>query len=604
MKDYVAVRFSHLLGFAGVGAIVRGERYLHTLLDTSSWSDHLFIPYVERVRGSLGIGTELHEPPAALLDEKGRPRGTVLPAMRFPSWMRCLRCGLLHWRWWEKPHNQVLGPRCSDASCGGALEQHPWVLIDKAGRMDDIPWHWLLHGQGPCTEDRSSAYLVLIDGAEDPKLSGRWEVRCNRCRCPGMGVYPQDIKHRVRPQREQPWRNGLLPKDGAPSDVEVIDVNDPRLYSAPWVSAMVIPPESRIRRGTVVDRIYCNRQWRQQLDVAKTALQKRQLTLQLALSLKCTAQEIECALADIHRGYPLYGQTFTPGQLLQQEYTALTTPIPELHEDEDLVTIERTRDWRFAVRPDGFAGSALGLIDRIVEIPRLREVRIFKGFQRLGGPLVPPDITGQANWLPAIDLFGEGIFVTLDLSAVEAWEEEDTVRRRASLLDIRYQQTAPPESQRQWLPSGRVSPRFVLLHTLSHLLIRQLEVKCGYPAASLKERIYSGTGMAAVLIYVTVADTAGSLGGLSELARPERFAPILSAALSAAQWCSLDPVCSEHEGQGPGLLNLAACHGCSLVPETACIIGNQLLDRTMVKGDLAGQVRAPWSFLSFGNVAP
>ena len=132
-----------------------------------------------------------------------------------------------------------------------------------------------------------------------------------------------------------------------------------------------------------------------------------------------------------------------------------------------------------------------------------------------------------------------------------------------------------------------VTPRFLLCHTLAHLVIRQLDAEAGYPAASLKERIYCATGrkpMAGILIYVAVPDEEGSLGGLMELAKPKRFLRLLTGAFEAATWCSLDPVCAEQEGHGPDLLNRAACHACALVPETSCAYGNVLLDRVFVKG--------------------
>jgi hypothetical protein len=119
----------------------------------------------------------------------------------------------------------------------------------------------------------------------------------------------------------------------------------------------------------------------------------------------------------------------------------------------------------------------------------------------------------------------------------------------------------------------------MLLYTLSHLLMRQIESEGGYPAASLIERIYCASApepMAGILIHVAVPDIAGSLGGLAELSEPRRFLGILIRALEHSRWCSLDPVCSEHEGQGPGLLNRAACHACALVPEPACEYGNTL----------------------------
>ena len=102
--------------------------------------------------------------------------------------------------------------------------------------------------------------------------------------------------------------------------------------------------------------------------------------------------------------------------------------------------------------------------------------------------------------------------------------------------------------------------------------------------------------MAGILVYVAVPDVVGSLGGLAELAEPLRFLRLLTAVFEHADWCSLDPVCSEHEGQGPNLLNLAACHACALVPEPSCAFGNVLLDRCFVKGDLTGSIQPLLAF--------
>jgi len=98
--------------------------------------------------------------------------------------------------------------------------------------------------------------------------------------------------------------------------------------------------------------------------------------------------------------------------------------------------------------------------------------------------------------------------------------------------------------------------------------------------------------MAAILVYVAVPDVVGSLGGLAELAEPRRLLLLLSSVFDHAEWCSLDPVCSEHDGQGPSLLNRAACHACVLVTEPSCAYGNVLLDRTFIKGDLAAGIPA------------
>lgn len=134
-----------------------------------------------------------------------------------------------------------------------------------------------------------------------------------------------------------------------------------------------------------------------------------------------------------------------------------------------------------------------------------------------------------------------------------------------------------------------VTARFLLLHTLAHMLIRQLAYESGYAAASLRERIYArdaaeGEPQAGILIYTAAGDVEGTLGGLARQGEPPRFARTLLNALQGSVWCSSDPLCRESRGQGFGSLNLAACHACALISETSCTHANALLDRTTVVG--------------------
>ncbi len=607
MTDKIPVRFSHLLGYAGVGSIVRSEPYLYTVLDTSKWKEHTFLPYVERVRISLEISQELHSPPIGQLGKNDVIVGATIPGIRFPSWMRCRDCGLMHWQWWNEPHDPKIGALCT--KCNRPLDQYPWVMIDSDGRMDDIPWHWLLHRGNGCKEDKHHPHLHLFDnktsdadsqssseaeGINQSKqpadhTNKRWTIECLTCQR-RTHIDEKEAEHSgVRPKRHQPWLGELLPTEGAQSgadvNVKMVEISDPPVYSVVPCTALVIPPESRVERGNVVDRLYCDRVLRDSLTGAKGSRTSR--IQRLANEMHCTRNDIEEALLDIERGYPCYQETFTPGQLIDDEYHALTTPISDLRETEDFVPFHRTEQWNTFGEgtPDPDLRSLVRLVDRLIEIKRLREIKIFSGFQRLGGKLVPPDIVGQANWLPAIDMFGEGIFLSLAIPIVKAWESQPGLNERIEILQKRYEQSGLGAMKCGKSTTVVVSARLLLLHTLSHLLIRQLEISAGYPAASLKERIYCGSNMAGILIYVAVPDIAGSLGGLSELSKPERFLGVLSAAMDKAEWCSLDPVCSEHEGQGPHLLNYAACHGCALIPEPSCLFGNELLDRTFVKGD-------------------
>ena len=135
------------------------------------------------------------------------------------------------------------------------------------------------------------------------------------------------------------------------------------------------------------------------------------------------------------------------------------------------------------------------------------------------------------------------------------------------------------------------SPLLMRIHTLAHLLMRQLSFVCGYSNASVRERIYCSTDpnafMCGVLIYTAAGDAEGTLGGLVGQGEPGRFDAMLEGALEFAGWCSSDPICSELGRQGLHSLNLSACHACALAPETSCELGNRLLDRTLLIGKAA-----------------
>jgi hypothetical protein len=124
--------------------------------------------------------------------------------------------------------------------------------------------------------------------------------------------------------------------------------------------------------------------------------------------------------------------------------------------------------------------------------------------------------------------------------------------------------------------------KLIVVHTFSHILIKELEFLCGYAATSLNERLFvDDENMQGVLIY-TVAGSEGSYGGLTSQANPTAIKKILDSAMFRCKDCASDPVCFHSEGQGIGGLNLAACYSCSLLPETSCEEFNSFLDRAML----------------------
>ena len=125
-----------------------------------------------------------------------------------------------------------------------------------------------------------------------------------------------------------------------------------------------------------------------------------------------------------------------------------------------------------------------------------------------------------------------------------------------------------------------------MLHSLSHALMREFSLECGYNAASIRERIYAPGGPEAeegsILIYTAAPDSEGTLGGLVSLGEPDELGRLLDQALAHAGLCASDPLCSEHDPTKDGTLHGAACHACLFAPETSCEVGNRYLDRALV----------------------
>jgi hypothetical protein len=661
----IPTRWSHLLSYSGVGALVRGDDLLLVVQDTRRWTGRDGRPagepifYVDLLRASLQIDKDLRQPPVGRELPNGEIDGSWIPALRFPGWMRCPACGLLHLRPWRGSDagRDDPGPWHCHCDKRSRLEQVAWVVAHIEAGLKEVPWHYLTHRQSPqqqqCRADPQRAYLRLRRAAGNRRS---WELSCDRCAA--RAPFQSSARLTEYYARRQPWeRDNQHARLEARQPAQVIEVNDPRLYYPHTRNALVIPPESRIRRGTVIDRLFCNREHRRRLDQCRNPLARRGQLHSLADEYGCPVGELQQAWDEIEAGYPLYGQALTPGDLLVGEYQALVEEISGLFDDEDFVPRHRTRGWRGlatslatasaaatvapATRHDSAtattaktsisvaspmtsAQTVLAAVDRLVAVTRLREIKVFDGFSRIeqagidpatgNQNRLPPDLDGSLDWLPAIELFGEGIFFTLDEAMLRRWEQQagQDLQRRTAGLQSRFEQAGMRFGDD---PPAPLTPRFILLHTLAHLLIRQLETAAGYPAASISERIYcagahpgtqpgahpgnsnADTGaMAGILVYVAVPDVVGSLGGLAELADPMRFLRLLTTVFEHADWCSLDPVCAEHEGQGPNLLNLAACHACTLVPEPSCAYGNVLLDRCFVKGDLDGNIRPLLAF--------
>jgi hypothetical protein len=230
-------------------------------------------------------------------------------------------------------------------------------------------------------------------------------------------------------------------------------------------------------------------------------------------------------------------------------------------------------------------------VQKVVLVHRLREVIAQVGFTRFESSV--PDVEGELEmgvqaaslarevaWLPAVENRGEGVFIQFRREAIEAWHQKPAVRKRGKQLLHGFDSWKSEHHQSKRDFSGLP---YIMLHSLSHLLITAMSLECGYPASSIRERVYAGSAGYGILLYTGSPDAEGTLGGLVEAGR--KIAHHLKEALDRGGLCSNDPVCAQHEPPNPHerrFLLGAACHGCLLIAETCCEQKNDFLDRALV----------------------
>lgn len=297
-------------------------------------------------------------------------------------------------------------------------------------------------------------------------------------------------------------------------------------------------------------------------------------------------------------------RTWDPVDLLVPEWKYLQKD-PRGPRDEDPVsglTLSK-RDCAPSLRKE---------VTRVLAVERLRKVNALVGFTRIDDMdragdlpqrLAPLTRTPRPTWTVATEDRGEGIFMQLDEEKVASWER----RVLANALWQAHREAHHRNFERRFsetaenvdVDSRLKPPRYWLVHTLAHVLIRELAMTCGYSAASLSERLYAwpaaeGRAAAAgLLICTTASDSDGTLGGLVQLSEPSRLQRVVSAALGKATRCSSDPICAMRTPQNPeDFLHGAACHCCVMASETSCERANRFLDRRFL-------VNLPGSNLGF-----
>ncbi len=588
------VRPSQMIHTYGPGAVVDLPRLSVVLSGTDQWdinhSERILEPrLIGAVRTVPGchLVAEFRTPPweeetASPFDEWARIGVPVYP---FPRWVRCTGCDLLSPV--DRGRFQLDVPvfrpdqaRYYHERCKGRRPPAVparFLIACPAGHLDDFPWEEFVHHGGSCPDGGP-----ILELKEAGKASRATDVRivCKTCSADRLvqdAFGPQAHLHLPRCRGRHPHLQRF--DDSCTQPTRALLLGASNAWFAVYRSALTIPTVT----GEIEQKVA--EHWddlndiddRNEFDVIVKRLVKGAGEKALRWLLRYDPDDVWTAIVDRQGEGKGEGNPGT-GDLRGPEWEAFTAAVPPKSDDFEV---------RALTIPAGFRKT----LDHPIAVDRLREVQALCGFTRIDGPdsadadRIAPIWKSPQSWLPAAEIRGEGILIRLPEARVEQWEKGYEASNRYEALK---------KATRNWLtrrglePNGEMPPaRFVLLHTLSHLLLHQVALECGYSTASIRERLYcresgdpEGPPMAGVLLYTASPDSEGTLGGLVALSEPARLASVLREAMSRAKLCSTDPMCADHHAGDLGdSLHNAACHACLFTPETSCESGNRYLDR-------------------------
>lgn len=551
---------------------------------------------------------------SARQDQQAPPNAWIYtPAQRFPRWYRHSKTGEM------RKFN--LNTERLDNSGGGRWLPVRFVAVCAGGHLCEFPWKQWIGCQ--CPGD-GNLYLTDRGGSELSSI----RIECRACPDGSTGRRGKNLTGTtIKPDLEQgeqskfqqagiscpgerPWLGEGSNELGCSFPLIGALINQINLYFPRTISAILLPDLQQhdavimqLRNEIEQDAGACGiarTLWNMgdkdgAVDLVRGKLARRKIIAE--------ENEVKTALESLLASVPAGLPNAVQPAILDSDLLAFRRAEFNIIRNEvnDPANIPNLR-----VIPTAVPQDLTDWFANVNLVERLRETRVFYGFDRLepnAQPLVGmPDSAmkqlfrnapkhRQDQWLPAIEVFGEGIYIELNEQKISQWQiqNKDWLANRLNDGFITRLSgvflTLPPivPADIKW------ATKYLLVHSLAHILINQLVFECGYSTASLRERLYISSDaqapMAGILIYTAAGDSEGTLGGLVRLGQPDRLGLIVRRALSRASWCSADPVCSENlGGQGSRLVNLAACHACTLLPETSCETINHGLDRAMVVG--------------------
>lgn len=537
-------------------------------------------------------------------------------ASYFSKWFYCSKCNRfaeyneLRRRWAAagKRIEYFHPPKCSNSECKEeVLEQVRFVMTCKDGHIHDIPWkHWntyLPNDNTDIEDDNSDNELtnIRLQGPQIDLSSTccqsqdlRYEISKENTELTGIRVVCKSCKsartlkgvfnYQTDCLGKKYWlgmTNGKWSDEECKQKTKVVVKTSNSVYYANTLSSIYIPEmqspitnEVRVEIDNMLDSgEFTNEEIIKNISISKK-ISKDVLRNYLETGNAFFIPDI--VYRETEYNYLLRGEKLDNSQLKFRLFECST----QIFGLEKLIKLEKLK--KITVQTSFTRQEPID-VDSI-----LQEDTLFRQDYNVKRQSVSKN-NFDTKILPAIESYGEGILFILEREKLNRWEMQEEVIKRTNIIK---ENASNSSWQYHKIIARTLSPRKVLIHTLSHILIRELEYVCGYPASSLQERLYVSETMRGFLISA-YDGTDGYLGGLANLCNDlDNLNEIIQSAVNRANDCSSDPICMESEGQGVSQLNLAACHSCTLTPEITCELSNLFLDRKLLVNESFGYFKS------------
>ena len=572
-----SIRQSQLISTFGIGSIVDFVSDTVIIAGVDDWdvSDKNSKIYNENL-SSLTGAKYFFSPKTEELGQFWE-KSEDIPSYVFPEKLYCPHCKSIIDI--KEVQSQKSPYKCflpyNDRICNSLLVASRFVVICENGHMEDFPYSWWVHKSEECSSGKQNPRIKMYNVDNRTNIDSLI-LECANCgkKRPMSGAF-QGFALSGKNAYFCSNQNPHIKDKKINNQIPCNSIMKTRLRSSSSIyfpvvqSALSIPPWSKYA-VQLIQKEYTRLKYIPEDGVKKYLYENlfSQVTKPLTIDDLFNAY----ILVKQHRDLDIIRNE---EDIYKDEYSILCRGTVESDEEYSATEVER---------PELFKNY----FDKIVSIDKLTVVQTICGFTRgkpwsgtdLKDSSIVPLASSEKDWLPAVKLNGEGIFVKFNSDKIAEWKK---------VIGKRYN-NMKQSLENSYFQNKRFSAEYVLLHTFSHLLIRELSDVCGYNAASLKEKIYSffddsNHDMCGILIYLASSDCDGSLGGLISIVKnTEVLEKIFCSMIKKGLWCSADPLCYNSMQQGHDSLNYAACHDCTLLPETSCEFRNLLLDRVSVVG--------------------